>query len=128
MIASIPLSLVLYAFLLFVNWRLRNFSNTNISLNNQNYDRMYLRHVRLAEITKNMKVAPDVPLKKLPLLVRPFVSQLIIALKSITNYQAALAQKFEYLDTPYAPLPKGMQMMKAKDFADHRVKGYEYLA
>jgi len=128
LIISSPITLLLYAFLLFVNWRLRMLSNSAIVLNNQNYDKMYRRHVKLTDITKNVKGMPAIPLRKLPWLMRPFIIQLVTALKSITNYQKSLSQKFENLDTPYAPLPKGMYVMTAKDFADRRVKGYEYLA
>ena len=127
-VVRVPVAILFYGVLRFVNWRFAKFSKQEIRLNLDNYDHMYRRHVRLLETAQKIKEIPNTSIKGESFFVRLFWGQLVGATKSLLSYQRSLAQKFEQLDAPPASPPKGMKFKTSEDLVGTRVKGYEYLA
>lgn len=124
---SIPVGTLLYFAVVYLKKRLIKACDTNVSINPANCEKLWYRQVKLSEVVTQIKDIPNIPLEKVPWHVSLFLKQLIVAVRAIVNYQAALEQKFQHLDSSYSPLPQGMKVVTMEDLCKSRVRGYEYL-
>ena len=128
MLLCTPFIVVLYVVTVYASWRLMAFARRPIVLDLKNYDKLYRRNVELKKMSGEVESLINTRPQGAPLVIRPFIHQLVAMLRAIDLYQKRLTQTFDRLDQPCTPLPEGMRILTTEELAVSRPKGYEYLA
>jgi hypothetical protein len=125
--ASVPILVVVYFLLKYMNRRLRQSMDGDIRLTTTNYKRMWNGYVNFDETTQVLKKIAGISVHPIPWYARGIVAQLVVISKNIINLHSKISQKIESLDTPYCKLPDGVRVVTTEELWKNRVKTYDFL-